>query len=252
MTQRLPARIFIVNSALIGFLVCCASTLQSQEAPPERIRVGEDAMRGVLVKKVAPVYPPLARQARIQGTVILNVVIDKSGNVYDVQLVSGHPMLAPAAVEAVKQWKYRPYLLNGEPVEVETTVQVIFRLQGKPAPGAPQIIPFSPTETEPPRPLTPQRIRVSSGVAQGLLVSKVNPEYPPEARKQHVQGVVFLKVNIDKEGNVCNVELIEGHPLLAPATIDAVKQWKYRPYLLNGTPLEVETQVQVNFTLTGN
>jgi TonB family protein len=226
-------------------------------------------MRGVLVKKVAPVYPPLARQARIQGTVILKVSINKSGDVYDVQLVSGHPMLAPAAIEAVKQWKYQPYLLNGQPVEVDTNVQVTFKISDKPAStGAevpsgvagdappsgpaptPQRIPLTPDEAGPPRVVAPERIRVSSGVAQGFLVSEVDPEYPPDAREQSVQGVVLLKVNIDKEGNVYRVELISGHPLLAPAAIDAVKQWKYKPYLLNGTPVEVETQVQVNFTLT--
>ena len=68
-------------------------------------------------------------------------------------------------------------------------------------------------------------------------------------RMQHIQGVVVLSAIIDKEGNVANVQLISGHPLLAPAAIEAVKQWKYKPYLLNGTPVEVETQVQVNFTL---
>jgi protein TonB len=58
-----------------------------------------------------------------------------------------------------------------------------------------------------------------------------------------------MKVIVDKEGNVANIQLISGHPLLAPAAIDALKQWKYRPYLLNGMPVEIETQVQVNFTL---
>jgi len=80
----------------------------------------------------------------------------------------------------------------------------------------------------------------------------VNPEYPSDAREQHIQGVVILKVNIDKEGNVYNVELISGHPLLAPAAMAAVRQWKYKPYLLNGMPVEVETQVQVNFVLLQN
>jgi TonB family protein len=224
----------VASLVLAALLTCCVSQVAAQATVPQRIRVSEDALRGVLVRKVSPIYPPLARQARIQGTVILKVVIDKSGNVYDVQLVSGHPLLAPAAIDAVKQWKYKPYLLNGEPVEVETNVQVIFKLEGEPAPAAPQLIQLTPAGTGPPREATPHRIRVSSGVAQGLLVSKVNPEYPPEACKQHVQGVVFLKVNIDKEGNVSNVKLIDGHPLLSPSAIDAVKQWKYRPYLLNG------------------
>ena len=73
-----------------------------------------------------PNYPPLARQARIQGQVVLQAVISKEGTIQNLQLISGHPMLAPAAIEAVKQWRYKPYLLNGEPVEVDTQVVVNF------------------------------------------------------------------------------------------------------------------------------
>jgi protein TonB len=102
-----------------------------------------------------------------------------------------------------------------------------------------------------PKIAAPQRIRVSSGVSQGLLVRKVQPAYPPLARQARIQGVVILQAQISKEGNIENLQLISGHPMLAPAAIDAVKQWKYRPYLLNGEPVEVETQVQVNFTLSG-
>ena len=90
-------------------------------------------MQNLLIKKVNPLYPPLARQARIQGTVIVKIVINKFGNVQSLELVKGHPLLAPAAFEAVMQWKYRPYLSNGEAKEVETNVQVNFVLGPKPA-----------------------------------------------------------------------------------------------------------------------
>ena len=84
---------------------------------------------------------------------------------------------------------------------------------------------------------------------QSLLVSKVQPEYPADAKDQRIQGEVRLVVTVDKEGNVYKVELISGHPLLAPSAMEAVRQWKYKPYLLNGEPIEVETTVTVNFTL---
>jgi len=239
-------------------LTCCATLAAAQVHPASRVRIAPDIMKGLLQKKVDPAYPPLARQARIQGAVVMQVVISKSGDVENLQLVSGHPMLAPAAIEAVKQWKYSGYILNGVPVEVETTVRVNFALAEKPAAegvvgDVPGGIPSddSNTATASPDPQLgkPLRVRISSGVAQGLLISKVDPEYPPDAKEQHVQGIVILKVNIDKEGNLYRAELISGHPLLAPAAIDAVKQWKYKPFLLNGTPLEVETRLQVNFTL---
>jgi len=111
---------------------------------------------------------------------------------------------------------------------------------------------LSSTPTVAPKIAAPQRVRVSSGVVQGLLVRRVNPVYPPLARQARIQGTVILQAQISKEGNIENLQLISGHPMLAPAAIEAVKQWKYRPYLLNGDPCEVDTQVMVNFTLAGN
>jgi len=102
-----------------------------------------------------------------------------------------------------------------------------------------------------PKIATPTRVRVSSGVSTGLLIRKVPPTYPPLARQARIQGVVILQAQISKEGAIQNLQLISGHPMLAPAAIEAVKQWRYKPYLLNGEPVEVDTQVQVNFTLAG-
>jgi protein TonB len=95
---------------------------------PKRIRVSQGVTRGLLIHKPEPTYPVIARQARIQGDVVLKAIVSKEGNITELELVSGHPMLAPAAIEAVKQWRYRPFLLNGEPIEVETQVTVQFRI----------------------------------------------------------------------------------------------------------------------------
>ena len=110
---------------------------------------------------------------------------------------------------------------------------------------------ISATPVAVPKVATPQRVRVSSGVSSGLLIRRVNPTYPPLARQARIQGVVILQARISKDGSIENLQLISGHPMLAPAAIEAVKQWKYKPYLLNGEPVEVDTQVQVNFTLAG-
>jgi TonB family protein len=241
--------------------VTCAISFAFAQAPPRFVRVTESETRILIEKKVDPVYPPLARQARIQGTVILQAEIDKSGNVEKVQLYSGHPMLAPAAIDAVKRWKYKPYLLNDEPIEVETRVTVNFTLPESHAavgvvgdapggilPGVPGGIVSITPRTANYSPV-PQRVRVSQAVAAGLLVNKVPLEYPPAAKDQRIQGVVLLAVIVDRSGNVSNIQLISGHPMLARAAIDGVRQWKYKPYLLNGEPIEVETQVTVNFTL---
>ena len=102
-----------------------------------------------------------------------------------------------------------------------------------------------------PKIAAPTRVRVSSGVSQGLLVRKIQPPYPPLARQARIQGVVLLQATISKTGDIEGLTLISGHPMLTQAAIEAVKQWKYKPYLLNGEPVEVETQIQVNFTLAG-
>jgi periplasmic protein TonB len=116
---------------VIGGIVNAASNLPVPKiATPTRVRVSQGVSQGLIIRRIQPAYPPLARQARIQGTVILHALISKDGSIENLTLVSGHPMLAPAAIEAVKQWKYKPYLLNGEPVEVETEVLVNFTLSG--------------------------------------------------------------------------------------------------------------------------
>jgi protein TonB len=115
---------------VLGSVIAGTPTAVPKVATPQRVRVSQGVSQGLLVRQVKPTYPPLARQARIQGTVVLQALISKDGSIQNLHLVSGHPMLAPAAIEAVKQWKYKPYFLNGEPVEVETTINVNFTLAG--------------------------------------------------------------------------------------------------------------------------
>ncbi len=241
-------------------LLCCSVAVAVH---PERVRAGEAIMQARLIRKVDPVYPADAR--RIEGNVVLRANISKAGDVESLKLISGHPILAPAAIDAVKQWKYRPYLLNGFPVAVETTITVKFTHSGKtPAKGVVGSVPggIPPSEhggisnaknsgAQAGHPLipVPQYVRVSAAVAAARLLKKVPPQYPAEAKAKHIEGAVLLRAFIDKQGNVAHLELISGHPVLAPAAIEAVQQWKYEPYLLNKEPVEVETQIEVSFQL---
>src|SRR5258708_17055576 len=102
---------------VMGSILSSTPVAVPKVATATRVRVAQGVSAGLLVRKVNPNYPPLARQARIQGQVLLQAEISKDGSIQNLRLISGHPMLAPAAIEAVKQWKYKPYLLNGEPVE---------------------------------------------------------------------------------------------------------------------------------------
>lgn len=119
---------------VIGGIVSSTSSVPAAPSltkpTPQRVRVSQGVSKGQLMYRTEPTYPPLARQARIQGVVVLTAVIDKDGNIQNLQLESGHPLLAPAAIDAVKHWRYKPFLLSGQPVEVETTVTVTFQLRG--------------------------------------------------------------------------------------------------------------------------
>lgn len=97
---------------------------------PVRIQVSTGVQQAKLIYAPTPVYPPLAKINRIQGTVVVEAIISNDGTVQDLQVVSGHPFLVSAAIDAVKRWRYRPTLLNGQPVEVITTITVNFRLGG--------------------------------------------------------------------------------------------------------------------------
>ncbi|MGE5112969.1 MAG: energy transducer TonB [Acidobacteriaceae bacterium] len=115
---------------VIGGIISSTPVAVPKVATPTRVRVSQGVTEGLLMKKVQPVYPPLARSARIQGQVVLQAVIGKDGTIQNLRAISGHPMLTPAAIDAVKQWRYKPYFLNGEPVEVDTQITVNFTLAG--------------------------------------------------------------------------------------------------------------------------
>ncbi len=180
------------------------------------------------------------------------------------------PPPAAAPVHVVKQ--IQTDIVNGQlrtPTKIPQKIQMIKEDEAPPVMatggvvgGVPGGVPggqmggviggiISSTPVAVPKVATPQRVRVSQGVSQGLLVHKVNPTYPPLAKQARIQGQVVLHAVISKDGSIENLTLVSGHPMLAPAAIEAVKQWKYKPYLLNGEPVEVDTEVLVNFTLAG-
>jgi protein TonB len=114
------------DSSLLSLTSTGRSIAPTIATPSKRLKVSGGIEQGLLIRNVKPVYPAIARQAGIQGEVILQAVIGKDGHIEKLHAVSGHPMLIKAALDAVQQWLYRPYLLNGEPVEVETQITVRF------------------------------------------------------------------------------------------------------------------------------
>jgi periplasmic protein TonB len=103
----------------------------------------------------------------------------------------------------------------------------------------------------PPRPSPPARPPLISHVEAGMIVRRVEPVYPALARQAHIQGEVVLRVLISQSGQIENLRVVSGHPFLTKAAADAVEQWRFRPYYLNGSPIEVEAQITVRFVLGG-
>jgi TonB family protein len=209
--------------------------------------VADNVAGGRSCMAVNPTYPSAGTTKegttnKVEDTVLLNVRISKSGVVHDVKVASGPPTLTAAALKAVKRSRYEPaYWVTGPPSERQTFLAVTLVKGSAPkvkevALGVPSCIPI------------PQRVRVSQAVMGNRLLSRVEADYPPEAQTEHIVGVVVVRVVIDKSGGVLKADSVSGPSVLVPAAIEAVKQWKYQPYLLNGEPFEVETTAEISFT----
>jgi TonB family protein len=193
-------------------------------------------------KLVKAGYPLEARQKGIQGQVWLRLYVSETGDVDKVEVISGDPALVPSAVEAAKKWKFKPFIKNGKPIRVSTKIPFSFAFGDQVTDVADE--PAKRSSTEQPRP-----VDIASGIAQGLLIHRVTPVYPPEALADRIQGKVLLQAVIDTDGRIMDLKLISGPKRLVPSAIGAVQQWRYRPYLLDGKPVKVQTQVLVNYEL---
>src|SRR5215471_11056437 len=203
-----------------------------------------DSTKLEIVKSVRATYPSAAQEKQIQGQVLLKLSVSEKGEVQAVEVVRGDPILAEAALKAAKQWKFKPFVKNGKAIAVTTQIPFDFAFSdrvedakttkdGKAAPDAD----------------VHNRVRVSEGVVEGNIVHRVTPVYPQEAKQKRIEGRVLLRAVIDNKGRVVDLKPISGPKELIPASIGAVEQWRYRPYILNGEPVEVETTVTVNFQL---
>ena len=390
----------------------------ASSSPP--IKISQDVASTLILQKSPLKYPDAARAAGIDGAVVLRIVVSDTGAVKDVTIISGNPILGQASVDSVRQWRYKPYVVNGVPVEMETELSIAFRIKPGQLP-APSLGTFKdesysnesldiqyplsrdwvreteimrnkaaanapgtyvllaavhiPQHTAPleadssfvlsaldsgsgstencdkylqalgagiqsakqgkqkgdvskltigsrdfyrtdiefnsaprhraficnqtkgyllqwniaglsknaidavvstlnliqsvnrehpaqsaidaalkiPRnaPVIPSRVLVSQGVTAGMIVRKVQPIYPEQARQARIQGAVRMRAIVSKTGDVVDIEVIEGPIELVVSAVNAVRQWKYRPYLIKGEPVEVDTQLTVNYILSG-
>lgn len=172
----------------------------------------------------------------IDDTISLVVTVSPDGKVEKVKAVGGKvPLLKDAAEKTVKQWAFEPYAVNGAPVRLRTHINFHFNNTLDTYHDAGGNTP----------------VRLDENASHALLLKSIPPQYPPDARASRIQGQVRLRMIIGKDGHVKRLHVISGHPLLAQAAFNAVRQWTFKPYTVNGVPAEVDTPVTVSFTLSG-
>ena len=239
-------RFWLLQAVLCTTVMCSAQANNSPKSPAEQAPSATatgDSTKLVPIKIVRAAYPEIAQQNKISGEVIVKAVVGEAGDIIETELVSGDATLAPAALEAVKQWKFEPFIKSGKPVRVVTKLPFEFEfLENLDAKGNAISVPA--TSNSP-----ASRFHFASSVKDTTLLHKVYPAYPPLAMAARISGTVFLAATITKEGGVQNLHLISGHPMLVNAALDAVRQWRYRPFLLKGEPVEVLTTITVNFQM---
>lgn len=189
-----------------------------------------------IIKKVQPVYPVEARQAKVEGAVILGVRTDNQGRVKSAMVYkSKEPLLVEPTIAAVKQWIYEPLVIQGKPVEAVFTVTVNYKLKeviGGVIGGA--------TGSD----------EAAVHAVPPKIIRKVKPVYPKEAREAGIQGTVVLEATTDEEGKVVKVKILKSESsLLNEAAVDALRQWKYEPIYKDGEPVGVTFTVTMTFKL---
>jgi TonB family protein len=206
----------------------------------------QESPRLVIRKFKQPVYPEQARQQQVQGRVWVHLVIDENGKVVSVEPISGDPVLVSAAISAMRDWEFEPYIQNGHSVQVSTKMHYDFESSGNVFDKSGKTgHPATPPEATDPIPTT-----LDPGVSRGLLIQAVRPVYPKSALKAHQQGTVVLKAIIGKDGLIKDLHVVSSpSDDLAKAALTAVEQWRYRPYLKDGVAVEVDTVINVNFKL---
>ncbi len=225
-----------VVGGVVGSVVGGVLSQEQKEFEKGAVRAVGDIMPPRLVKAVDPVYPEIARQAQVEGVVIVEARADEKGNVEDARILRSIPLLDQAAIEAVKQWKYEPAIINGKPQKVVVTVTVRFMLKSgdkqkdldRFAQGA---------------------VKAEGAIPPPKLIRSVDPVYPEIARQARVEGVVILAAKTDASGKIQDVMILRSIPLLNQAAIDAVRQWVYEPLVINNVPTPVVFTVTVRFQI---
>lgn len=244
-----------------ALLLCVSATLnaQDQSASPIPSSVQTGVAPGRLTHKVDPKYPEKARQKKIEGSVVMQAVIAKDGKVRDLHVVSGDPLLAAAAMKAVRHWRYESFMLQGKPVEVKTNITVNFKLDNSARVSCGQKTVYASAEV----PLgtgvgsgsagnmsIPTVLKVGNGVTAPRAIHAPDPEYTRRAQKAKYQGTVLLWAVVGPDGSVQDIKVARSLGMgLDEKAVEAVCKWRFKPAMKEGQPVAVQINVEVSFRL---
>lgn len=257
---RVCVAVFLLSAFHPSFSAWAQTTTQGASAATTQ---NQFISPGFIIKKVQPVYPKEAKLRGVQGIVVLSGTIAADGTVKDINVVSGDLILRQAAADAVSQWRYVPYRVEGVAVDVKSNISVNFTMGlggtqydvGQ-APtganvvnsGATQAQNLPPAGTPVTLPPPPAGVmRISSRIMAGQLEKKVDPVYPADSIAVDARGDVVLLVSITKTGEVSDVQAVSGPYRFRDSAIAAVKQWRFRPYEIEGAAADVQTTITLNF-----
>ncbi len=218
------------------------------------VRVGGNIAPPERIKYVQPAYPQAAKDAHVSGIVIAEIVVGEDGRVSDARILRSIALLDDAALDAVKQWRYTPTMLNGQPVPVIITVTVNFKLADTVVGNALELkstadVSVTALQDEPVSWNGREVLKIGGTVKSPERVRYVAPVYPQDAQAAHVTRIVIIQAVIDETGHVVATKVLRSIALLDQAAIDAVSQWVYTPTLVNGVAVPVVMTVTVNFTV---
>ena len=234
----------VMMCGVLGFTQSTDSQQPSQPKRPLRIRVASGVMRGMIDHETLPVYPDQALQSGMQGDVIFVILVDEEGKIVSANPIEGNPLLVAVSTDALRQFRFRPYLLNSVPVQVETQLEYKFSLHGKGSDAKGKVeyvsnIPYRP------------EFRPGAVTADGVLVlwprkiSGTEPQLPPELTGK--SGTVYLTIIIGADGRVQDVKVVGGDEAFIAPTVASAKQTLYEPELIGGKPTVSTTEATYHF-----
>lgn len=225
-------------SILVAALCCASQEPPSSSAPPDD--TASTSSRVVARRLVRPDYPIEALQHKKQGMVTLRLHITESGSVEGVELLDGDTLFAESSITAAKHWLFAPYMKDGQATKVIVNFIIAYRFYAK----KPKAGDLSQTGSNMGKPLIetvaveePEREKQPSAF----------PEFPQDLKRQRVQGDAVLRVSISKDGAVMNIDPVSGDPKFLASSVAAIRQWKYKTFLVDGKPSDIQTLVTVHF-----